>query len=77
MHAPDGYYAVPSHGTLTVAGPAPPIQIEFHLSSEKPSAALVAALTSGAAAAALWIGLSIFAGFVTLRGLRRRGARTR
>jgi hypothetical protein len=73
VHPPAGYYAVPSHGNLTVAGPTPPIEIEFHLSSLKPSAALVAALSSGALSTSIWIGVSIFVGFAALRGLRRRG----
>ena len=73
VHAPAGYYAIPSHGNLTVAGAGAPIEITFHLSSEKPSAALVAALTTGALSASLWIGVSVFLGFLTFRGLRRRG----
>ncbi|MCI4336571.1 MAG: hypothetical protein L3K17_05170 [Thermoplasmata archaeon] len=77
VHAPDGYYAIPSHGNLTVAGQAPVVQIQFHLSSNQPSAALVAALTSGAVSASFWIGLSMLVGFVSFRGLRRRDGRTR
>ncbi|MCI4330221.1 MAG: hypothetical protein L3K19_00010 [Thermoplasmata archaeon] len=73
VRAPPGYYAVPSHGNVTVAGPTPPIMIQFHLSSERPSAALVAALTSGALSEAVWLGVSIFVGFVVYRGLRHRG----
>jgi hypothetical protein len=69
---PTGYYAVPSHGTLTVAGPDPPTEIQFHPTSNRPSAALVAALSSGALWTSIWIGLSIFAGFAAVRGLRRR-----
>jgi hypothetical protein len=75
VHPPAGFYAIPSHGTLSVAGPAPPIAIQFHLSSEQPSAALVAALTSGAVSTSIWIGASILVGFATLRGLVRRGGR--
>jgi hypothetical protein len=77
VRAPAGYYAVPSHGNLTVAGPPPPTMIRFHLSSEKPSAALVAALSSGALGVALWIGVSFFVGFVVVRRLRRRAGRSR
>ncbi|MCI4325110.1 MAG: hypothetical protein L3K00_04400 [Thermoplasmata archaeon] len=72
VHAPDGYYAVPSHGTLTVAGPTLPIKIQFFPSSNKPSAALVAALSSGALSISVWLGVSIFAGYAVVRGLRRR-----
>ncbi len=77
VHAPAGYYAIPSHGNLTVAGPADPIRVAFLPSSEQPSAALVAALTSGAASTSMWIGVSIFGGFLTFRGLRRRDGRRR
>lgn len=77
VHPPAGYYAVPSHGNVTVAGPSSPIAIQFHPSSLQPSAALVAALTSGALAASLWIGASVFAGYATLRGVRRLGRRSR
>ncbi|MCI4326605.1 MAG: hypothetical protein L3K16_03080 [Thermoplasmata archaeon] len=69
---PAGYFAVPSHGTRTVAGPDPPTEIQFHPTSNRPSAALVAALSSGALWTSIWIGLSVFAGFVAVRGLRRR-----
>jgi hypothetical protein len=72
VHAPPGYYAVPSHGTVTVAGPIAPVEIQFLPSSDKPSAALVAALSSGALATSLWIGVSIFVGFAAVRWLRRR-----
>ncbi|MCI4363164.1 MAG: hypothetical protein L3K13_02530 [Thermoplasmata archaeon] len=72
VHAPPGYFASPSHGTLTVAGPASPTMIQFDLSSDRPSAALVAALMSGALGTSIWIGASIFAGFATFRFLRNR-----
>jgi hypothetical protein len=72
VHAPPGYYAIPSHGVLTVAGPGAPTEIRFHLSSEQPSAALVAALSAGALWTSLWIGVSVAVGFVIFRGLRRR-----
>jgi hypothetical protein len=73
VKAPPGYYAVPSHGNLTVSGTPAPIQIQFHLSSERPSAALIAALSSGALSVSVWIGMSILVGFATFRRLRRRG----
>ncbi|MCI4328087.1 MAG: hypothetical protein L3J86_00760, partial [Thermoplasmata archaeon] len=72
VHAPPGYYAVPSHGTITIAGVTAPTEIRFHLSSEQPSAALVAALSAGALWTSLWIGVSVFVGFAIFRGLRRR-----
>jgi hypothetical protein len=72
VHAPTGYYAVPSHGTLTVAGPVVPMKLHFLPTSNKPSAALVAALSSGALSISVWIGVSIFAGYAVFRGLRRR-----
>ncbi|MCI4340029.1 MAG: hypothetical protein L3J73_02000, partial [Thermoplasmata archaeon] len=72
VHPPSGSYAVPSHGSLVVAGPSAPIPIQFHPSSLRPSAALVAALTSGALSASAWIGASIFVGFAAVRGLGRR-----
>lgn len=74
---PSGYYAVPSHGNLTVAGASPPTMIRFYLSSERPSAALVAALSSGALWVSVWIGVAGFAGFAAFRGLRRRGGGNR
>jgi len=72
VHAPAGYFAVPSHGNLTVAGPAPAIDIHFQLSSDRPSAALVAQLTVGAVSTSIWIGASVVVGFAALRGLQRR-----
>ena len=72
IHAPAGYYAVPSHGNLTISGPSPAVVIQFYPSSEQPSAALVAALTTGALATSFWIGVSIAVGFVAFRGLGRR-----
>ncbi|HTT25472.1 MAG TPA: hypothetical protein VMH90_00725, partial [Thermoplasmata archaeon] len=72
VHPPAGYYAVPSHGRVTISGPMAPIQIQFHPTSEKPSAALVAALSSGALSVSLWIGASFFGGFGIVRWLRRR-----
>jgi hypothetical protein len=72
VHAPDGYYAVPSHGILNISGPATPVVIQFFPSSEQPSAALVAALTAGALTTSFWIGVSIALGFVAFRGLGRR-----
>jgi hypothetical protein len=77
VQPPVGYFAVPSHGNVTISGPSAPFVVQFHPSSEQPSAALVAALTSGALATTMWIALSIFIGFATFRGLRRRGGRTR
>ncbi|HEV2318042.1 MAG TPA: hypothetical protein VGV89_10805 [Thermoplasmata archaeon] len=71
--APSGFYAVPSHGTFTVAGSRAPLVISFQPSSDRPSAALVAALDSGALSVSIWIGLSIVGGFATVRWLRRRG----
>ena len=59
IHAPPGYYAVPSHGNLTVAGARLPLVIQFHLTSERPSAALIAALSQGAVSVSLWIGASV------------------
>ncbi|MCI4345952.1 MAG: hypothetical protein L3K07_04290 [Thermoplasmata archaeon] len=72
VHAPPGYFASPSHGNLTVAGALPPIMIHFDLSSDRPSAALVAALVSGALGTSIWIGASIFVGFAALRAVRHR-----
>jgi hypothetical protein len=72
VHPPPGYYAVPSHGTVAVTGPMPPIEIQFLPVSNQPSAALVAALTSGALSTAMWIGVSMYGGFLLLRRLRRR-----
>ena len=72
MHAPKGYYSVPSHGNVTVAGPAADVVIRFYPVSGQPSPALVAALSWGALTVALWMGGSMFVGFVGLRGLRRR-----
>ncbi|MCI4321917.1 MAG: hypothetical protein L3K05_06400, partial [Thermoplasmata archaeon] len=72
VHAPTGYYAVPSHGTLTISGSMPSTHIQFYPVSELPSAALVAALSSGALMTSIWIGGSIFVGFAAVRGLRRR-----
>jgi Divergent InlB B-repeat domain len=72
VHAPAGYYPVPSHGVLTVAGPAPAVVIQFYPTSEQPSAALVASLTAGAVSTAFWIGVSIAVGFVAFRTLGRR-----
>jgi hypothetical protein len=72
VHPPAGYYAIPSHGTLTVAGAVSPVQILFHPSSDQLSAALVAALTSGALSTSLWIGAAVVLGFAAFRGLRRR-----
>ncbi|MCI4350586.1 MAG: glycoside hydrolase family 44 protein [Thermoplasmata archaeon] len=72
VHAPTGFFATPSHGNLTIAGLSPPIVIRFDLTSDKPSAALVAALSTGALWASCWIGASIFVGFAALRALRRR-----
>lgn len=73
IHPPSGYYAVPSHGNLTVAGPSPSVLVQFLPSSLKPSDALVAQLSWGAASVSLWIGGSIVVGFVGLRRWRRRG----
>ena len=73
VHPPSGFYAVPSHGTLTVAGTMPPVRIQFFPTSEKPSAALVAALSSGALWVSIWIGAAGVLGFAAVRGLRRRG----
>ncbi len=72
VHPPEGYYAVPSHGNVTVAGPASPMVIQFHPSSLQPSASLVAQLTAGAISASVWIGASVFGGYVVFRGLTRR-----
>jgi hypothetical protein len=74
VHPPAGYYAVPSHGTLTVAGPLPATQIRFYPVSQKPSAALVAALTLGALEVSGWIAVAAVAGFGISRAIRRRGA---
>jgi hypothetical protein len=73
VHAPFGYYADPSHGVVAVAGPIPPTHISFHLSSLRPSAALVASLTSGALSVSIWFGVSIVAGYASFSLLRRRG----
>jgi hypothetical protein len=72
VHPPAGYYAVPSHGTVTVSGSTAPTRIQFFPVSELPSASLVAALSSGALMTSIWIGGSIFVGFAAVRGLRRR-----
>jgi hypothetical protein len=72
IHPPAGYYAVPSHGNLTVAGPTTPTVIRFEPISTRPSAALVAALSSGALMTALWIGGSVVVSFAAFRLLRRR-----
>lgn len=72
VHPPAGEYAVPSHGNVSIAGPNPPLLIQFHPSSLRPSAALVAALSSGAVSVSLWIGAAVFGAFGTFRLLRRR-----
>ncbi|HZY69493.1 MAG TPA: hypothetical protein VFF67_00750 [Thermoplasmata archaeon] len=72
VHPPAGFYAVPSHGNVTVAGGVAPVAIQFHPSSIHPSAALVAALSSGALSVSIWLGLSIGAGFVLFRAVGRR-----
>ena len=74
VHPPTGYYASPSHGNLTVTGATPFLRLTFFPVSEKPSAALVAALTSGALLVSAWIGLSVVVGFAVVRRVRRRGA---
>lgn len=74
VYPPAGYYAVPSHGNLTVAGPVPFRLVTFLPVSAKPSAALIAALTSGALLVSAWIGISVVVGFVLVRRMRRRGA---
>ncbi|HEV8049287.1 MAG TPA: hypothetical protein VGP88_01705, partial [Thermoplasmata archaeon] len=71
IHAPTGYFAVPSHGQLTVAGTVPPTVIRFQPTSERPSAALVAALSSGALVVSIWIGVAVVGGFAFVRRLRR------
>jgi hypothetical protein len=73
VHPPQGYFAVPSHGNVTVAGAGPPTAIQFVLVSDRPSAALSAALSSGAMTVSIWIGVSIFVGFAAVRWLRRPG----
>lgn len=73
VHAPAGYYASPTNGTLTVAGAMRPLSIQFLPSSERPSAALVAALTSGAVTVSLWIAGAGFVGYAVVRWTRRRG----
>jgi hypothetical protein len=73
VHPPTGYYAVPSHGNVTVSGPSSAIMIQFFPTSERPSAALVAALSAGALSTSIWIGASILVGYAVFRGLRRRG----
>jgi hypothetical protein len=73
VHPPPGYFAVPSHGNVTVAGSGPPMVVQFDLVSDRPSAALVAALSSGALMVSLWIGGSIFVGYAAVRWLRRPG----
>jgi List-Bact-rpt repeat protein len=73
VHPPTGYFATPSHGSVTIAGPGAPMMIRFDLTSDRPSAALVAALMSGALGTSIWIGASIFVGFAGFRTLRRRG----
>jgi hypothetical protein len=72
VHPPSGYYAVPSHGNFTVAGVPAPLRIVFHLTSNKPTAALVAQLSMGAIAVSLWIGVSVVGGFAVVRWIRRR-----
>ncbi|MCI4340760.1 MAG: hypothetical protein L3K11_00030 [Thermoplasmata archaeon] len=72
VHAPAGYFAAPSHGRLTVAGPSAAMMIQFDPISDRPSAALVAALTSGAMWTSVWMGVSIVVGFLALRSVRRR-----
>jgi len=74
VHPPAGEYAVPSHGQLVVAGAGDPTPIRFYPSSERPSAALVAELTSGAIGVSIWLGASVFTGFVLVRAFRNRGA---
>jgi hypothetical protein len=73
VHPPDGFYVLPSHGNLTVNGPTPFLQVHFYPSSLKPSAELVAKLTSGAFVVSAWIGLAGALGFVVVRATRRRG----
>ncbi|HTT35789.1 MAG TPA: hypothetical protein VMH78_08005 [Thermoplasmata archaeon] len=73
VHPPDGYYAVPSHGILTVAGSTASTKVQFYPSSEKPSAALVAELTSGALEVSTWVALSALLGFAVVRRIRHRG----
>ncbi|MFI5415576.1 MAG: hypothetical protein ACHQ16_08025, partial [Candidatus Lutacidiplasmatales archaeon] len=77
VHGPRGYYAVPSHGNLTVAGPTPEVEIHFYPVSSQPSPALVASLSWGALMVALWMGGSMWLGYAALRGLRRRLDRDR
>ncbi len=77
VHPPPGYYAVPSHGILAVAGSPAPTPIQFFPSSEKPSAALVAALSMGALSVSLWIGGAAVVGFAVTRRWRRPGGRGR
>ncbi|MCI4320168.1 MAG: glycoside hydrolase family 44 protein [Thermoplasmata archaeon] len=72
IHPPAGYYAVPSHGNLTVAGPTAPTVLRFEPITNRPSAALVAALSSGALWTALWIGGSVVVSYAAFRSLRRR-----
>lgn len=73
VHPPAGYYAVPSHGNLTVAGVLPPTPIHFLPTSNQPSAALVAQLSAGALSVSLWISVSVAGGFFLFRRFRRRG----
>jgi hypothetical protein len=74
VHPPAGYYADPSHGKLTVAGATPMTAITFHLTSNRPSAALIAALSEGALTVAVWIGVAIAGGYLLVRWVRSRGA---
>jgi hypothetical protein len=73
VHPPVGYFAVPSHGNLTVAGPTAMTAIAFHPTSGKPSAALIAALSEGALSVAMWIGVAIAGGYLLVRWVRNRG----
>jgi hypothetical protein len=72
VHPPAGFYAVPSHGRITVAGLAAPVQIRFYPSTDRPSAALVDALNLTALSIAVWIGASSLVGFALVRWLRGR-----
>jgi hypothetical protein len=70
--APAGYYSVPSHGNVTVAGSVAPLPVSFHLTSTRPSAALVIALGTQALTVAFWIGVSVWGGFIVVSQIRRR-----
>ncbi len=75
VHPPAGYYADPSHGTVTVSGGVAPLRIQLLPTSVRPSGALIERLDAGALSVGIWLTASTAVGFVAIRGLVRRGGR--